>query len=86
MPTTSAENRAWAIAEDLALFGCWVVTRTGVVDLVAGKTARRSPTSARARDLDCAWWAGPSVAFRLAWMRTRRVGFRTWGGASGDGI
>ena len=42
MSTTSADNRAWAIAENLALF-CWVVTRTAVVDLVAGKTARRLP-------------------------------------------
>ena len=42
MSTTSGENGAWAIAEDLPLF-CWVVNRTAVVDLVAGKTARRSP-------------------------------------------
>ena len=68
MSTTSAENGARAIAEDLALF-CWVVTRAAVVDFVAGKTARRSRTSVRAHDLDCAWWAAPSVAFRLAWMR-----------------
>lgn len=81
MYTTSAENHAWAITEDLALF-CWVVTGTAVLDFVARKTVHRSPTPARTRDLDCAWWGGPSVAFRLAWMRTHRVGFRT----SGNGI
>ena len=68
MSTTSTENSVGAIAEELALF-CWVITRTAVVDLVAGKTELRSPTSARAHDLDCAWKAGPSVAFHLAWMR-----------------